>query len=177
MYDGNLGQVWQIGSIHSNWYSPVESMKFPGGSLELHNLRKATPSEIDFVNYVGKKEELLEQAKKKYPKNTIVKKMTKPGKGTIEDNYRFDGEKDIVVDTSNGCVYLYKDGKWAEIIETPKTEEYNRGNIGSNISSITYSYTRHTESPKETHQSSNKRSKFSPIKAELIKVKQLKIKK
>ena len=103
MYNGNLGQVWQIGKISSDWYKPVESMKFTGGSLELHNLRKATLAEI---NSVCKKEEVL---------------------------------------TSNQTTY--------QPIVTA------------------YSYW-----VKETHQSINiEGKKFSPIKAELIKVKQLKI--
>lgn len=104
MYNGNLGQVWQIGKIINYWYSPVESMKFTGGSLELHNLRKATLAEI---NSVCKKEEVL---------------------------------------TSNQSTYQ------------PIVTSYSYNGV------------------KETHQSINKTGKqFSPIKVELIKVKQLKI--
>jgi len=58
---------------------------------------------------------------------------------------------------------------WAEIIETPKTEV-----LTSNQSTYQPIVTAYSYWVKETHQSSNKRSKFSPIKAELIKVKQLK---
>lgn len=104
MYNGNLGQVWQIGKISSDWYKPVESMKFTGGSLELHNLRKATLAEI---NSVCKKEEVL---------------------------------------TSNQTTYQ------------PIVTSYSYNGV------------------KETHQSINKTGRqFSPIKVELIKVKQLKI--
>jgi hypothetical protein len=187
-YYGNLLQVWQIGKIIDGWYIPIESMHFTGGSLKLHNLRKATQQEIDFVCKITNikplkskfedmsKDELLDYAKKKYPIGTKVKF---PGfnERIISQELYWQYKNLIshsgccpVLDITNG-IYT-----WAEIIEMPEAEPYNRGNIGSNISSITYSYTGPIEPQKETHQSINKTGRqFSPIKAELIKVKQLKI--
>jgi len=170
MYGGNLGQVWQIGKIIGDWYSPVESMKFTGGSLELHNLRKVTISEI---NYVDKKEELLEQAKKKYPVGTRYKSAgySKQVYVVEEQTFQYTSDGDIHGETCKGI--LYREGKWAEIIEPPKAEVLTSNQTTYQPIVTSYSY----NGVKETHQSINKRSKFSPIKAELIKVKQLKIKK
>jgi len=122
------------------------------------------------------KDELLEYTKKKYPIGCKVKFPGYESKTVSQE--LFWQYKDMI--SHSGCcpVFDIKDGKyiWAEIIEMPEAEPYNRGNIGSNISLITYSYTGPTDPQKETHQSINKTGKqFSPIKVELIKVKQLKI--
>jgi hypothetical protein len=139
------------------------------------------PVEIDKTQRIKpfaamSKEELLEYAKKKYPIGTKYKSASGDYEvHTVESmDWAFSPAYAVYGEDNKGCIYL--NGKWAEIVEPPKTEEYNRGNIGSNISSITYSYTGPTASPKEAHQSINKTGKkFSPIKVELIKVKQLKI--
>jgi hypothetical protein len=170
MYEGNLGQVWQIGKIIDDWYSPIESMKFTGGSLKLHNLRKATPSEIDFVNYVDKKEELLEQAKKKYPVGTRYKSAGYSETEYVVEKQTFEYD-DGNIRGEDGKGILYREGKWAEIIEPSKAEVPTSNQTTYQPIVTAYSYW-----VKETHQSINiEGKKFSPIKAELIKVKQLKI--
>ena len=136
------------------------------------------------------KDELLEYAKKKYPIGTNVKSLVTCIREQIiiDHNTFYTTNKEIwFKGDKKENILVYDNGNWAEILELPnKTEKYNRGNIGSNISSTTYSYngvksTLEKMYPEleltETHQLINKRSKFSPIKAELIKLKQLKIKK
>ncbi len=122
------------------------------------------------------KDELLEYTKKKYP---IGCKVKFPGYNERIISQELFWQYDSWISHSGCCPVLdITDGNyiWAEIIEMPEVEPYNRVNIGSNISSITYSYTGPTEPQKETHQSINKTGRqFSPIKVELIKVKQLKI--
>jgi hypothetical protein len=76
----------------------------------------------------------------------------------------------------SGCCPILdiRDGKyiWAEIIEMPKIEAPTSVYSPCHITETSYSY----NGIKETHQSINKTGKqFSPIKVELIKVKQLKI--
>ena len=171
MYSGNLGQVWQIKSINDDWYKPVESMKFTGGSLELHNLRKATPSEINSVNYVDKKEELLEQAKKKYPVGTRYKSAGYSETEYVVEKQTFEYD-DGNIRGEDGKGILYREGKWAKIIEPPKAGVLTSNQTTYQPIVTSYSY----NGVKETHQSINiEGKKFSPIKAELIKVKQLKI--
>jgi len=171
MYEGNLGQVWQIGKIIDGWYSPIESMKFTGGSLELHNLRKVTISEINSVNYVDKKEELLEQAKKKYPVGTRYKTASYSGTEYVVEKQTFEYD-DGNIRGEDGKGILYREDKWAEIIEPPKAEVLTSNQTTYQPIVTSYSY----NGVKETHQSINiAGKKFSPIKAELIKVKQLKI--
>jgi hypothetical protein len=182
-YNGHLGQVWQIGNITGDWYRPVESMKFKGGSLELHNLRKATQQEIDSMSKTAdvkfpkskfedmSKDELLEYAKKKYPVGTRYKTA-----GYSETEYVVEGQTfeyyDGDIHGEDGKGILYRDGKWAEIVEPPKAEVLTSNQSTYQPIVTSYSY----NGVKETHQSINiEGKKFSPIKAELIKVKQLKI--
>jgi len=185
MYYGNLGQVWQIGSINDDWYKPIESMKFTGGSLKLHNLRKVILAEINSVSYIGKKEELLEQAKKKYPVGTRYKSASYSETEYVVEKQTFEYTSDGDIHGEDGKGILYRKGKWAEIIEPPKAEVLtsNQTTYQPIVTSYSYNGVKATLEnmypdfkSTETHQSINIAGKqFSPIKAELIKVKQLKI--
>ncbi len=76
----------------------------------------------------------------------------------------------------DGKGILYREGKWAEIIEPPKAEVYNPGYI-YNEATETYKVDKPYPGLEltETHQSINKSGKqFSPVKVELIKIKKLK---
>jgi hypothetical protein len=184
-YNGTIGQIWKIGSILvDDWYKPVESMHFTGGSLKLHNLRKATQQEIDFMSKTTdikppeskfedmSKDELLDYAKKKYPIGTKVKF---PGFNERIISQELYWQYKNLISHSGCCPILdIKDGKyvWAEIVEPPKAEVLTSNQSTYQPIVTSYSY----NGIKETHQSINKTGKqFSPIKAELIKVKQLKI--
>lgn len=188
-YNGNIGQIWKIGSIDDDgWCKPVAGMHFVGGSLKLHNLRKVTQQEIDSMSKTAdvkppkskfedmSKDELLEYTKKKYP---IGCKVKFPGYNERIISQELFWQYGSLISHSGCCPVLdITDGiyVWAEIIEMPKKDGYNPG----------YTYNEATETykvdipyqdlPKETHQLNNKTGKqFSPIKVELIKVKQLKI--
>jgi hypothetical protein len=195
-YNGNIGQIWKIGSILvDEWYKPIESMHFTGGSLKLHNLRKATQEEIDSMSKTTEvkppeakfqnmsKDELLDYAKKKYPTGCKAICLTGGLIETLEGDPYW--KEDMIVIPQKGLISngtrVYKNQKWAEIIEMPKEEV--QSTYQPIVTSYSYNGVKATLENMypdleltETHQSINKTGKqFSPIKVELIKVKQLKI--
>ena len=127
------------------------------------------------------KDELLDYAKKKYP---IGCKVSFPNYVTNIVSKQLSWQYKNLISHSGCCPILdIKDGvyTWAEIIEMPKIE------VQSTYQPIVTSYSHNGVKATlenmypdleltETHQSINKTGKqFSPIKVELIKVKQLKI--
>lgn len=140
-YDGYtcLGQTFKTNSIgtggtYGKWVTGYKiEGKSPGG-IYICDLRKATQAEIDAVTK-PKEEDLLAEAKRRYPvgceiigisdKNTSSN--TNAGRKTIIKTSYFVtqdrmGEKEKVVYAWDSNVYVYSDGKWAEIVEQPKTE-------------------------------------------------------
>jgi hypothetical protein len=67
-------------------------------------------------------EDLITEAKRRYPVGTIFKCLHKcQGGPIIKEDHTFNSD-DRCIRVLNGCGCIYEDGKWAEIIETPKEE-------------------------------------------------------
>lgn len=136
--DSEYIPIFQIKQIHDKvWLRPKANSST---GIERFNCRKATQAEIDAVTkkpleklyidpkvVVSKKEDLLAEAKRRYPIGTKFKcahiKEINDSRGSINGiftvtNYcLMDKNK---VHSGNG--WLYFEGKWAEIVESPKTE-------------------------------------------------------
>lgn len=106
----------------------------------------------DFELYIEKdwtkatKEELLEEAKKKYPVGTkFISVINKLHKSSVKNNYYAfynNNYNEIVVNSSFGAS-IYKNGKWAEIISLP--EENNNEQIPEYVEFLKDNFTYFTK--------------------------------
>jgi hypothetical protein len=125
---GWIGKVtevkdWQLGNIYVQSLDgrqgpyPVESKYF-----DLYS-PKGVISEQTGLPKMSKEEELLIEAKKRYPVGTIVKKMGANVGGKFGFECRFTDWK-YWSDSGNFFIdnnlLIYMNGKWAEIVEMPK---------------------------------------------------------
>lgn len=103
------------------------------GSNEIRtkHCRKALPHEIPNTTQEVKemsKEELLEEAKRRYPIGTKFKSAYSGDERKIKNiSFIFDGYGKDIYETNTGN-YVYYNGKWSEIIELPKSNTFDLSN-------------------------------------------------
>lgn len=124
-----IGQICEYYSLSSYWinnhnvkgdyekYEKICCDNYPFRKAEPHEIPNNTTQEV--ITEMSK-EELLEEAKRRYPVGTNFKSPYSGNEIKIVGiNFKFNtNEKDIYEVNTNGFVYY--EGKWAEIVSLPK---------------------------------------------------------
>lgn len=119
---------WNTGEILKG-HNPINRTNSSGYSfgneITFEQFKKYVLKEVDWTK--ATKEELLAEAKRRYPLLSVIKGLCGETFTLRGYELQYSNHTRILKASDRDAQYLYKDNKWAEIIEQPKKAPYTPG--------------------------------------------------